>query len=188
MFTPEELTSERITSAAGRKLKPKQLDFVKNYLLLSSDTYGNAMQSAIKAGYKKSYAKDHAHRALRPLADKLMEKKEAEAVKEVNKYDEMLALAEKGLKADMEIPDDAPPSMRAIRNKTVTFVAESIGKDKYSKRVEHENTHKMVLDENKQKAVRATLADVMNGKTIENPTYQVLDAPDNDEKDAPSEQ
>jgi len=40
------------------ELKPKQSAFLRNYLDIDSPTFGNAMQSAIAAGYEKTYAQN----------------------------------------------------------------------------------------------------------------------------------
>lgn len=37
-------------------LDPRQLDFLRRYLSPDSDTYSNALQSALAAGYKQEYA------------------------------------------------------------------------------------------------------------------------------------
>jgi len=55
-------TQEKTTHARGRpadKLTPKQIDFVKNYTLPGSETYGNALRSFIMAGYSEKGAKEN---------------------------------------------------------------------------------------------------------------------------------
>ena len=55
-------TPEKTTHARGRpadKLTPKQIDFVKNYTLPGSETYGNALRSFIMAGYSEKGAKEN---------------------------------------------------------------------------------------------------------------------------------
>lgn len=51
------------------ELKPQQLDFLNHYLDPKSGTYGNALQSAIRAGYGPEYAQTLTSRLPRWLSD-----------------------------------------------------------------------------------------------------------------------
>lgn len=48
---------------AGNQYKPdpRQAEFLINYLDTSSETFGNALQSALKAGYAQEYAENITH-------------------------------------------------------------------------------------------------------------------------------
>ena len=46
------------TTKKDRNYTPQQIDFAMRYYLPNSPTYGNALQSALKAGYSESYAKN----------------------------------------------------------------------------------------------------------------------------------
>lgn len=52
------------TKPKAMKLKPKQRETISNWLDPNSPTYGNLYQSAIKAGFKRTYALNLSH--LRP--------------------------------------------------------------------------------------------------------------------------
>ena len=64
MPAPKKRKSSKPTKKAAPKKKteraknytPQQLDFAMRYYLPNSPTYGNALQSALKAGYKQEYA------------------------------------------------------------------------------------------------------------------------------------
>lgn len=42
----------------AKKYTPQQIDFALRYYLPTSPTFGNALQSALKAGFSKNYAKN----------------------------------------------------------------------------------------------------------------------------------
>lgn len=42
----------------AKKYTPRQIDFALRYYLPTSPTFGNALQSALKAGFSKNYAKN----------------------------------------------------------------------------------------------------------------------------------
>lgn len=48
--------AKKHTPAKG--LTPKQIDFAMRYYIPTSPTYGNALQSALKAGYSQEYAEN----------------------------------------------------------------------------------------------------------------------------------
>lgn len=57
---PDQRKPTRTRRQRGNQwtVNPKQLDFIRYYLSdRTSDTYGNALKSAIKAGYDEKYAK-----------------------------------------------------------------------------------------------------------------------------------
>lgn len=128
--------------------KPQQLAFAENYYNPTSPTYGNATQSAIRAGYTETFARSNATRKLVPMAKKLTGRdKEEERVRDATKMRiEMLQDAERVLAQDLKISDEAPAPVLAIRNKTAQFVASTVGKDIYSTRNEVVNSGRNVLD------------------------------------------
>jgi phage terminase small subunit len=119
-------------------------------------------QSAIKAGFSESYAKSHAYRTLAPLAEKYRKKRETTVEKAVDRgefYTDMLESAEKGIykRIKSEYND---PKMVQIQQKDQHFVAETLGKERYSKRTEVQNTGKNEVIEQ----VVGRLADALGDK------------------------
>lgn len=48
----------KTTEPRSKKYTPQQVDFALRYYLPTSSTFGNALQSALKAGFSKNYAKN----------------------------------------------------------------------------------------------------------------------------------
>lgn len=106
-------------------MNPQRLLFKENYCNPGSETFGNAYQSAIKAGFEDSYAKVIAS----PGTGN-------EWVKEIIKTSEMLSLAEGVLKETLEM-DCADDKYLKIKQDSAKFVAGRLGKGKWSERTEH---------------------------------------------------
>lgn len=107
---------------------PRQTLFLSYYLDPKSETFSNAYQSAVKAGYEEEYAKVILHKDLDWLSDSV-------------KDSELLQKAEKRLKQilDFEPVDEEGKidnSLLANQMKAINLVAKGIGKAKYSERVE----------------------------------------------------
>lgn len=107
---------------------PRQQLFLAHYLDPKSDTFSNALQSGLKAGYTEEYSKT----IVSQLPDWLSESINDKA---------LLHKAEKRLKQilDFEPVDDEGKidnSLLANQMKAITLVAKGIGKSKYSERVE----------------------------------------------------
>lgn len=108
---------------------PRQSLFLANYLDPKSETFANAYQSAIKAGYEHEYAK-------------VILNKDTDWLSEAVSDNEMLNKAEKRLKQilDFEPVDEEGKidnSLLANQMKAITLVAKGLGKNKYSERQEH---------------------------------------------------
>ena len=176
------------TQTMRRNLKPRQLDFIKNYTSPKSETYSNGVQSAIKAGYSVSYANTHAHRRLVPLVQDRIRQSEERVMKQSMKREAMLVKAEENLASDLDIKDTEDVPLRALRNKTSVFVAETIGKDTYSKRTEVDNKGYSAINE----VIAAKIAGVLletPPNTPLTPEYKVIEAlvpPVEGGNDAPS--
>lgn len=118
-------------------LNPQQLAFKKAYINPRSKTFGNAYQSAISAGYGKEYAEQILSSG-------------GEWVSELIGDTEMLNKAEEVLKETLEMSDEEDiivegiqigvkkrnPALTKIKQDSAKFVAETLGKEKYSKRSE----------------------------------------------------
>lgn len=109
-------------------LKPQQEKFLQYYTDPKSETFSNATQSAIKAGYTQSYADN----ITTLLPDWLLE-----SIGDMK----MLRKAEKRLNQilDLEPVNDEGAidnSLIANQMKAINLVAKGIGKAKYSERIE----------------------------------------------------
>ena len=114
--------------AKEKLLTPQQEAFLSYYTNPKSETFSNAVQSALKAGYEETYANNIT--GLMP--DWLFE----------NIGDaRLLNKAEKVLNSTLDyqpVNEDGKidTSLLSIQNKTAQFVAERLNKDKYSSRQE----------------------------------------------------
>jgi phage terminase small subunit len=112
-----------------RLLNPQQEVFLAEYTNPKSENFGNAVQSALKAGYSENYANNITGlmpdwlfenigdmKRLRKAEKNLTEVQEMDIVNEQGKYDPQLV--EKRTKVDM-------------------FIAERLNKAKYSTRIEN---------------------------------------------------
>lgn len=108
---------------------PRQSLFLSYYLDPKSDTFANALQSGIRAGYTEEYSKTLMSQLPAWLSESISDQ-------------ELLHKAEKRLKQilDFEPVDEEgriDNSLLANQMKAVTLVAKGIGKNKYSERVEN---------------------------------------------------
>ena len=104
---------------------PRQELFLKNYLNPKSETWGNAMQSAIKAGYTEEYAKVMISRDLDWLS---------ESVKKSN----LVVKAERNLDLALDgLLDDPEKGKKELQYKASEFVLKTQGKEQgYTERTE----------------------------------------------------
>lgn len=107
---------------AERLLNPQQELFLASYTDPKSATFGNALQSALKAGYTQDYADNIM--ALLPdwLSENIGDMK-------------MVKKAEKNLNAILEMDMDDPSKAKLVQD-TSKFVVERLNKKKYSQRQE----------------------------------------------------
>lgn len=106
---------------ADKFLTPQQELFLAEYTNPKSANFGNALQSALKAGYKQEYAESITSK----MPDWLLEN-----VGDLKR----LRKAEKTLDEILELPNEKE-NLQA-KTKVSTFVAERLGKNKYSIRTE----------------------------------------------------
>lgn len=114
-----------------------------NYCDPLSETYNNALKSAVKAGYTKKTA--------RSITTETWWRKRVENLIK------MLPRAEEIFIEDMYMETRTPvvvdgqtlykiePQLRRIRHDSATFVAETVGKQRYSKKVTLQHTGKVSL-------------------------------------------
>lgn len=108
---------------------PRQSLFLAYYLDPKSETFSNAYQSAVKAGYEDEYAK-------------VILNKDLDWLSESVKSSDLLQKAEKRLKQilDFEPVDEEGKidnSLLANQMKAIILVAKGLGKTKYAERLEH---------------------------------------------------
>ena len=109
-------------SANGKseELTPKQIEFLKNYNDPKSETFSNALQSALKAGYSQEYAETIMSKDLDWMSESVGRRKR------------MLAKAEARLESAIDSDNESEA------NKVSMFIAKTIGKNEgYSDRTEH---------------------------------------------------
>lgn len=87
----------------AKKYTPQQIDFALRYYLPTSPTFGNALQSALKAGFSKSYAKTITSEGqnttwLEKIISEILGKPEDKA--------NLIAKAKKVLNKSLDSPDD----------------------------------------------------------------------------------
>lgn len=116
------------------QLDPRQEATIAYYIDPKSETFGNLLKSALKAGYKESYAISMYSKA-EWLPEKgrdmlMLEKAE-------NNLNEFLTMSTSQLRV---VGDEAieviDPQLAKIKQDTTKFVAERLGKNKYSTRNE----------------------------------------------------
>lgn len=111
-------------SANGKTdtLTPRQQLFKQYYLDPESETFSNAYQSAIKAGFEDKYGKNITGQG-------------TDWVSEIIRDHEMLNQAEKNLKEFLVLSNPEAPFVK-IKSDITKFVAERLGKRKWSERTE----------------------------------------------------
>lgn len=115
--------------ASDRLLSPQQEEFLFQYTNPKSPNFGNATQSALKAGYAQEYAENITHLMPEWLSENLGDMKRLRrAEKNLSEVQELSVIDENG-KVDTQILDK--------RIKVDMFVAERLNKGKYSNRTEH---------------------------------------------------
>jgi len=107
-------------------LNPLQEAFLFAYMNPDSETFSNARQSALKAGYTETYANNITYLLPKWLLERMGDS-------------DLLAKAEKNLEKAMRIDvTDEKIGDRALR--ASTFVAERLGKKRYSTKTETDVT------------------------------------------------
>ena len=105
---------------ADESLSPKQVAFLTNYLDPESETFSNALKSALKAGYAQEYAENITHLMPEWLSDRLGDEYK-------------VSLAEKNLETALE-PGFEDKKIWWDASK---FTLSRLKKEKYSERTEH---------------------------------------------------
>lgn len=112
------------------ELTPRQIDFLARYTNPTSPTFSNALQSALKAGYKQEYAENITHIMPKWLLDNVGKNKRLRKAEKI--FDKTLEYnpVDEGGKVDT--------SLLAIQNKSAIFLTSTLGKNEgYTTRTEH---------------------------------------------------
>lgn len=114
---------------ADRLLTPQQELFLSAYTNPKSETFSNAYQSALKAGYSQTYAENITTEMPTWLLENLGDMK-------------LLKKAEKVLNTTLDLEpvnEEGKVDTQLLKTQAdvAKFVAETVGKTKYSKRMEH---------------------------------------------------
>jgi hypothetical protein len=128
-------------------IDPQQIAFLTHYNDPQSPTFGNALQSALKAGYRQEYAESITHKNPQWLHEGVDRAK-------------LLEQAEKNLQryATQEPENDTDKKLQVDVSK---FIAERVGKTYYSTRTESMNVHVNVVSEETRKQVDTALDDIL---------------------------
>lgn len=139
---------------AGNQYKPdpRQANFLKNYLDPKSATYSNALQSALRAGYSQEYSESILNQ-------------ETEWITEALRADQMVAKAERNLNAMLDLDEEDTQRLK-VKADITKFVAERLGKDRYSQKQVTEHTGTIQI----QNSELDKLADKFDEKNKENYT------------------
>lgn len=106
------------------ELTPQQQAFLKGYLDPKSPTWGNALQSALKAGYSQEYSENITNQMPDWLAENLGRTK-------------LVQKAEKNLELALEgTLDDPEKGKKEIQWKATDFTLSRLKKEVYSERTE----------------------------------------------------
>ena len=123
-------------------LNPQQELFLSSYTDPKSPTFGNALQSALKAGYSQEYAENIMHLMPDWLSDNIGDlDRVRKAERNLKEVQEIKIVDEKG-KVDAQLVEK--------RTKVDMFILERLNKQKYSPKTEVEGTlkvTKLVFDE-----------------------------------------
>lgn len=137
---------------AGNQYKPdpRQANFLKNYLDPKSATYSNAYQSAIKAGYSDEYGQN-------------ILSQENEWISEGIRSEQMVAKAERNLNNMLDLDEEDTQRLK-VKADVSKFVAERLGKNKYSSKQEVQHSGMIEMKQNSELDKLAEKIDEENKK------------------------
>jgi hypothetical protein len=124
---------------------PRQELFISYYFNPKSPTFSNALQSGLKAGYTQEYSESITAQGTAWFAEALSDQKRLATAERV--LDEMMEMPVKRIKSTRQSSEDdedeesidvviTDPALVKIKQDTAKFVAERMGKHKYSTRNE----------------------------------------------------
>lgn len=124
----------------NKVMNPQRALFKENYCNPESETFGNAYQSAIKAGFSEDYA-----------TTITAPSREIEWVAEIVRDVEMLSKAEKVLNKTLGFIDDDDAARQKLAQDSAKFIAPRLGKKKWAERQEHSGPEGQPIDINLNK-------------------------------------
>lgn len=130
-----------------RRTDPRQELFLSLYNDPESPTFANALQSALKAGYKENYAYTITSHN--------------KGLMEATDYNSMLSKAEANLDRYLTMDAQSDIQIERIKADVSKFVAERVGKNQWSTRSESVNVHVHAVSEETRKQVNDALDDVL---------------------------
>ena len=119
-----------------KKLNKRQIDFLSFYLDPKSGTFSDCKKSALRAGFRMQYAENLTN-AMPLWLSEVMEREK----RMVNK-------AEKNLEAHLDLnirEKGINPQVLGIKHRASEFVAERLGKKKWSQKNETEHSGEVVM-------------------------------------------
>lgn len=120
---------------------PIQIDFIRFYFNPKEKTFGNALQSGLRAGYSQEYSENITSLMPNWLSE-IIGKKKRLLVKAENALEDTLDMPIEvqkleGYGDEKELVVRTEPALIKIKQDTAKFIAETVGKDEgYSKRTE----------------------------------------------------
>jgi hypothetical protein len=117
------------------KMNPQRLAFKEYYCNPSSETFGNALQSALKAGFAQEYAETITTQGTQWFSEIMRDmelKGKAEKVLEEMLDLQTTNIIEKGENTFVK----TDTGLVKIKQDTAKFISETLNRDKYSKRSE----------------------------------------------------
>jgi hypothetical protein len=126
---------------------PRQSLFLKYYLDPKSETFSNALQSGLRAGYSEEYSRNILSMGLDWLSDSI-------------DSEHMVKKAEKNLNNLMESEDEK------VKLDTSKFVASRLGKKKWSERIENTGADgkDLIPDKEIDDKISKAINNLLNGK------------------------
>lgn len=145
------MKTKKVAIMNPQKMTPQREMLISLYNNPESETFGNAKQSAIRAGFSEAYANNITVQAPRWFVDNCT-------------HGELMQLAQEKLKHYLTLDAKDTPTMK-IQQDTAKFIASSLGKEKYSTRSEVRSTgEKRAIDPTTKLIVEKVLDDFMRPK------------------------
>lgn len=116
-------------------MNPQRLAFKEYYCNPESETFGNALKSALKAGFAQEYAESITAQGTQWFSEIIRDQELKHKAEEV--LAEMLEInAVNTIEKDGEIYVKVDSQLLRIKQDTAKFISETLNKEKYSKRSE----------------------------------------------------
>lgn len=113
---------------------PRQFVFLEYYLDPKSETFGNALQSGLKAGYSLEYSESITHKMPDWLAENVGLQHKNKLSKVERNLDEFLDMDYVSQRlVNEEVVEFKDPQLAKIKQNTTHFVAETLGRKYYQK-------------------------------------------------------